>query len=152
MRMKELILCPVTAAETRPLRQRVLRPHQRVEDVALAHDDDADALHLGAFVDGVMVGVATVHREPAPGTTDTSAWRLRGMATDPEVRRGGCGTKLVAGCVEHAKAHGATRMWCTAREGAKAFYDALGFTTVGERFDVPDLGPHYVMEVRFSSD
>jgi len=137
----------ISAAETLPLRQRILRPHQRVEDVAFPHDDDDDTLHLGAFVDGTLVGIATVHREPFPGTTDARAWRLRGMATEAHLRRRGCGAKLVAGCVEHAERHGASRFWCTARESAKGFYDALGFVTVGDRFDLPDIGPHYVMEL-----
>ena len=148
--MSELTLRPITAAETRPLRQKILRPQQRVEDVVLPHDDDADTLHLGAFVDGALVGVATVHREPSPEASDALAWRLRGMATETEARRRGCGSKLVAGCVEHAKKYGATRMWCTARESAKGFYDALGFATMGDRFDIADVGPHYLMEITFS--
>jgi ribosomal protein S18 acetylase RimI-like enzyme len=148
--MIDTTLRPVSAAETRPLRHRILRPHQRVEDVALPHDEDVDTLHLGAFVDGVMIGTATVHREALPGTTDPNAWRLRGMATEPDARRRGCGSKLVAGCVEHAKKHGGSRMWCTARETAKGFYDALGFATIGDPFDIPDVGPHYVMELTFS--
>jgi GNAT superfamily N-acetyltransferase len=148
--MSEPELRRVTAAETRPLRQRILRPQQRVEDIVLPHDDDDETLHLGAFVDGVMIGIATVHIEPLPGTTDPRAWRLRGMATEPGVRRTGCGSKLVAGCVDHAKRNGATRMWCTARESAKGFYDALGFATLGDVFDIPDVGPHYVMELVLS--
>jgi GNAT superfamily N-acetyltransferase len=145
--MSDPILRRITAAEARPLRQRILRPHQRVEDVGFPHDEDDDTVHLGAFVDGTLVGIATVHREPFPGTKDARAWRLRGMATEPEVRGQGCGSKLVAGCVEHAKQHGASRFWCTARESAKRFYDVLGFATLGDKFEIPDVGPHYVMEL-----
>ena len=146
----------ITAAGTRPLRQRILRPHQAVETLVYPHDDDADALHAGAFVGDALVGTATIHREPPPAShfpthaLDPSAWRLRGMATVPEIRRRGCGAALVAACLAHAEAQGGTLVWCHARVVATSFYAGLGFAAHGEPFDLPDLGPHYVMSKTIS--
>jgi len=135
----------VTAAETRPLRQRILRPQQRVEDLVYPHDDDAMTLHAGAFDGDAMVGTATIHPEALDGE---AAWRLRGMATVPEMRRKGCGAALVRACFDHARAHGGTLVWCNARTPARAFYEALGFETRGAEFELPNIGPHYLMIVR----
>lgn len=150
--MDEPVVRPVTAAETRPLRQRVLRPKERVEDLRWPHDDAPDTLHVGAFVGGVMIATATIHREAPPescGAPPASiGWRLRGMATAPEMRGKGHGALLVRACVEHARARGGTIVWCNARVGAATFYERLGFVKHGDAFDLPEIGPHFVMSRR----
>jgi hypothetical protein len=45
----------IRAADTRSLRQSVLTPNERVEDLAWAHDDDADTYHAGIFEDRQLV-------------------------------------------------------------------------------------------------
>lgn len=150
--MPPFTLRAVTAAETRPLRHRVLRPHQRIEDLSFAHDDEGATLHVGAFVVETMVGTATVHPEPMPGDEPDAAgdWRLRGMATAPEMRRQGVGAALVRACFDHVASHGGRRVWCNARVSAAPFYEALGFRSKGPDFEVKDIGPHRLMarEVR----
>lgn len=142
-----VVLRPIAAADTRPLRQRILRPHQNIQELVYAHDDDAATLHLGAFVGDAMIGTATVHPEPMPGAgaCPKSDWRLRGMATVPEMRRRGVGAALVRGCVAHVVAHGGRRLWCNARVSAASFYAPLGFSTIGPPFDLKDIGPHHLM-------
>ncbi len=147
----------VSAAETRPLRQRVLRAQQTIDAVAWPHDDDPDALHAAAFAvepPHAMVGTSTIHREPPRASHPTAAadaataWRLRGMATDPTFRRAGIGAALVDACLAHAAAHGGTLVWCDARIVAATFYTSLGFTTHGEPYELPVTGPHYLMSKR----
>ena len=141
----------ITAAMTRPLRQRILRPHQAIELLVYPHDDDIDTLHAGAFVGEMLVGTATVHRQPPPAShfpthaLDPSAWRLRGMTTVPEVRRQGCGAALVAACFAHAEERGGTLVWCNARVTAASFYASLGFAPHGDAFELPEIGAHFVM-------
>lgn len=136
----------IAAAETRPLRQRVLRPHQRIEELAWPGDDAPDTLHVGAVDEsGAIVGIASVYREARRGTIAEGEWRLRGMATLPERRREGLGRALVDACIMHARARGGRVLWCDARTSAAAFYEALGFAREGEEFDKPGVGPHWVM-------
>jgi GNAT superfamily N-acetyltransferase len=137
----------VTPAETRPLRQRILRPHQRVEDLVYPHDDAPATLHVGAFACETMVGTATIHPEAMPDGDGDAAhqWRLRGMATTPEMRRRGIGTALVCACVGHVVARGGYSVWCNARVTAAPFYVALGFSPIGPEFELKDIGPHYLM-------
>ena len=33
-------------------------------------------------------------------------------------------------------------LWCNARTTAFEFYEKMGFTIVGDEFDIPNLGPH----------
>lgn len=136
---------PIPAAQTRPLRQRVLRPHQPPEAMVYPGDDAADTLHLGAFVDGALVGIASLYREPPPGEVDPGAWRLRGMAVTPEAQGGGHGRALLEACLVHARRQGGTRVWCNARTTASGFYTRLGFLVQGDVFELPGIGPHHLM-------
>jgi hypothetical protein len=38
-------------------------------------------------------------------------------------------------------------VWCNARTPAVGFYEKLGFSTIGEEFELPPIGPHYLMEI-----
>lgn len=141
----------ISAAMTRPLRARVLRPGQAPEHLIYPGDDDPDSLHAGALHDGQIVGIASVSRQPMPATIiqpgdDLSVtWQLRGMATAPEVRGQGWGGRLLQVIIGHAAVHGGTILWCNARTPVLDFYRRYGFHTRGAEFVVPNTGPHYVM-------
>ncbi|HET6506780.1 MAG TPA: GNAT family N-acetyltransferase [Baekduia sp.] len=132
----------------RPLRQRVLRPHQTIEEQVFAGDDDPRAAHFAAYPDDDdaehAIGIASITPEGGPG-----AFRVRGMATDPERGRGtGAGGALLLACLEHAREQGATRVWCNARTPARGFYERYGFVAEGAEFELPEIGPHHVMSLR----
>jgi len=137
----------VAAADVRPLRSAVLRPGTPPERLVYDGDEARDALHVaGVDDDGRVVGIASLCREPAadePAPVD--GWRLRGMATSPEARGRGLGARLLAACFDHVRAHGGGLLWCNAREVALGFYEKQGLETVGERFDIAGIGPHFVM-------
>lgn len=135
----------VTPAETRALRQRVLRPHLTVEEVA-ATDDDVP--NIACYDErGVVVACATVRAEPEPGRELASAWRLRGMASDPELRGRGYGAAVLTAAVDHVRAAGGTELWCNARIAARGFYERHGWTAVGDVWDEPVIGPHVRMRL-----
>ncbi|HEU4973883.1 MAG TPA: HAD-IA family hydrolase [Baekduia sp.] len=144
-------LCPVDAHATWPLRQAVLRPHQRVDDMALPGDDAPGAGHFGAFDGGALVGVATVAPGPHPRDRRDGDWRVRGMATAPDVRGRGAGGLLLQACLRHVRAHGGRRVWCNARAGVVGFYRRAGFAAEGEPFDLPDIGPHRLMALELDA-
>jgi predicted GNAT family N-acyltransferase len=141
---------PIAAADTRPLRHRVLRPSQPLEATVYPGDDDPDTLHLGAFEGDRLVGIASLYRE-ARGD-QAGGWRLRGMATDPAFRGRGAGRALVAASVAHVAAHGGGELWCNARAVARSFYGRAGFDIVGDEFHIDDIGPHFVMRVDVPGD
>jgi GNAT superfamily N-acetyltransferase len=136
---------PISVTEARQLRHAILRPHQQPEELIFRDDDAADALHVGAFEDDKLVGIASVAREAFPGEPQLNAWRLRGMATLPDARRKGYGAALVRALIAHVAACGGNLIWCHGRTSALPFYRALGFREHGEEFDVPVTGPHFVL-------
>jgi predicted GNAT family N-acyltransferase len=130
----------------RQMRHDLLRPHQEPWEIVFDGDDDTDTLHVGAFDGDVLVGVASVMREAPPfAEDDDRAWRLRGMATVPEVRGQGYGGALLERCLTHAVDHGGDLAWCTARVPATGFYRRFGFESLGDTFEIPAVGPHVHM-------
>ncbi len=141
----------VAAAATRPLRQQVLRPHQSPEELVYPGDDAAGSFHLAAYEGERLVGTISLSlegREGGPG--EGRAYRLRGMATHPDLRGTGLGTRLLVEAIRRMVRAGGERVWCNARSSAAGFYARHGFDVVSEEFELPDLGPHVVME-RFLS-
>ncbi len=137
---------PVSADDVRPLRHSVLRPGQSWEDTAYPGDDDPATVHLGAFEDGRLVGIASLYREDRPGAA-REGWRLRAMATAPDVRGRGAGRALLTACVTHVAANGGGELWCNARTPAVGFYASAGFAVLSEEFDIAGIGPHVVMSL-----
>ena len=90
------------------------------------------------------MGVASLYREDRAGGP-TGGWRLRGMATDADVRGTGFGAALLARCVDHVTASGGAELWCNARLSAVGFYQRAGFEVLSDEFDVPGIGAHVVM-------
>lgn len=143
---------------TFPLRQQVLRPHQSLEELALPDDGEPDTATFAVRdeVTGEVLTTANVRRQAAPpvvvevaaaegGGADRPTWRLRGMATRPDLRGRGLGRRALEACVAHVAADGGGLLWCSARVPARAFYERAGFAAVGDEFDEPHIGPHVYM-------
>jgi ribosomal protein S18 acetylase RimI-like enzyme len=134
----------IPIAATRPLRQSILRPHQTLDE--LAGHEPAGAFAVGVVDDDRLVSVGFVAPDGKPGS-----WRIRGMATEPEVRGRGAGTAVLDALVAHACKEGARRIWCNARSPARSLYERAGFTVASDEFELPEIGPHYVMERNISA-
>lgn len=135
----------VPLAQTRALRQAVLRPHETIEQ--LAADEAPESFASGAFDDGELIAVGLIAPDGEPG-----AWRVRGMATAPHARGRGGGRAVLDALVLHAVEHGAVRIWCNARVPAVSFYERAGMRVSSEEFELPNIGPHVVMEMRVGAD
>ena len=135
----------VDAEAVRPLRAEVLRPGQPREQLIFQGDHERDTLHAAVAVEGRIVGVASVMREPYPHNPRDGDWRIRGMATSAEMRGRGIGAALLARCEEHARDHAGARLWCNARVRARTLYERAGFAVDGDPFEIPMIGAHYLM-------
>jgi GNAT superfamily N-acetyltransferase len=142
--MPQVEVRQVPLPETRRLRQQVLRPHQSFAQ--LASHEPAGAVAFGAFEGDELLAVGLIGADGDPGD-----WRIRGMATKPEARGRGAGTRILQALVQHAIAHGATRVWCNARTPARTLYERVGFVVASEEFEPPDIGPHFRMELALAA-
>lgn len=132
---------PITAAQTRPLRHEVLRPHQPAATIVYEHEAHPDTLHLGVFEGDALVATGTIHPD------GDGVFRIRGMAVREGRRGAGLGRTILAGLLAHARSRHASLVWCNARTSARTFYGRAGFLVVGEEWDEPHLGPHVRMEL-----
>lgn len=131
------------------LRQLVLRPGRPAEEAFFPGDHEASSGHFAAYVDHVVVGVASVLLEAEPDG-GAGAWRLRGMAVDPDHRGAGAGLSLLARIRDFVSRSGGGLIWCNARVSALGFYEGAGFVTVGEAWEEPGIGAHVRMHDRLS--
>ena len=145
-----VIIKKIKANETRELRHSILRPTILAEKLVYYGDEANDTLHVGAFLNGEQIGIASICQEAKPNEENNKAWRLRGMGVKSEYRSLGVGNKLLANCMEHVKNHGdGAYIWCNARIKAINFYKENGFIIVSDVFEIEDIGLHYNMEKHF---
>jgi GNAT superfamily N-acetyltransferase len=137
--MADVRICEVSIAETRVLRQSVLRSHETVEQIAA--QEPVEAFAAGGFDGEHLIAVGIVAPSDEPGR-----WRVRGMATVSGERGRGVGRGVLDALLEHALTNGGTRVWCNARVAARSFYERAGFNACSDVFDVPPIGPHLMME------
>jgi GNAT superfamily N-acetyltransferase len=140
----------VAADRTYNLRQRVLRPGLPEESTQFRGDDHPLVAHAAALTEGTdgdrdVVSVGTVFPDAPPWAPETmDAWRIRGMATAEGMRGCGIGRGVLDALIAHAESHGASLVWCHARDGAIDFYRRAGFVTTGEPFH-DGIAPHQSM-------
>lgn len=132
----------VPLEELLPRRLALLRPPGSPAEPPKPGDLHPQAAHLGVREDGHLVAFASIHPTDIAGE-----WQLRAVATDPAARGAGLGRAVVEACLAHARGEGATRAWCHGRLGARGFYERLGFSAVGDAYEVPVTGPHLRMEI-----
>lgn len=142
----------IPVEQTFPLRQAVLRPHEAVEELALPGDGDPTTAAFAAIdARGTVLSVARIARAVPPFPVDglvpvgAPTWRLQGMATRPDARNQGIGAGVLAAAIDHVASRSEALVWCNARIPAIGFYRRAGFTTCGEEWVDPVIGPHIVM-------
>ncbi|MFL9845713.1 GNAT family N-acetyltransferase [Flavobacterium rhizosphaerae] len=135
----------ITAAQTHPIRQEVLRPGQPVERCVFAGDEAADTIHFGLFTNNELAGIISLFKTPNPLFTEKEQYQVRGMAILRGHQKKGFGDALLKKAEAHATANGATRIWCNARENALGFYQKVGYLINGAPFLIEGVGIHSVM-------
>ena len=150
----QILIRHIEAHETHALRQEILRPAQRLEEMVFDFDEAPETVHFGAFVGETgPMGVASIYQRPAeakwgaahPLICSLGAWQLRGMATQTGIRGSGAGGELLQRCLAHATSRGGRVFWCNARTTVTGFYERYGLLRFGEPYDVPHAGPHAFM-------
>ena len=137
----------INAEETYPIRREVLRKNIDLP-YKLEGDFDKDSIHLGAYIDEKLVSIVTLinrRKELLKG----EQFQLRGMGTLSEYSGKGYGKLLVKRSEEYLVSRGIHTIWCNARTEAIGFYKSLNYNIIGESFNVPKIGMHYLMFKEF---
>ena len=142
---EEIRVEQVRVEQVRRLRETVLRPGSPAEMSVYPSDALFDAQHFAAWLGNRIIGVASIHPEPLAGFDSKKSWRLRGMAVDPNFQGRGIGRQILDECLRFVKQFDAEILWCNGRTTALRFYQSYGFEIVGEEFEVPESGAHFVM-------
>jgi predicted GNAT family N-acyltransferase len=127
----------ITWEQTIPLRHCVLWPNKPVEYCHV--DGDTDGLHFGAFINGVLICVASVY-------LNKNKARLRKFATDTGYQNQGIGSKMLKHIIMFLKNSSTEFFWCDARESALGFYERFDMLKCSKRFYKSDI-PYFKMEV-----
>lgn len=143
---QEIEIKLVDPKDIRALRLKVLWPHKEtIEACSLPVDTDATTFHMGALKDGKVVGTSTFLIDINPKFEEKKQYRLRAMATDPEIQGTGTGAKIIEKAIEELKNRGIKLVWCDARLRATGFYEKINFKVLGDIYEVPVIGPHKLM-------
>ena len=140
----------ISANDTYSIRQQMLRPGKDLSECHFKDDEDDNTIHLGAFIDGKLVSVASFYFNNNPRFDTDVQYQLRGMATLPEFQNQGFSKELLKVGFPLIKRNFCELVWCNARTSAEGFYQKTGFEAVGDIFDIPDIGPHRLMVKKFS--
>jgi len=135
----------VPLAEVLALRSKMLRNGAPESECVFPTDQVNGVFHLAYYVNELEIAtVATFFPQNLDSKTGVG-YQLRGMATDEAFFGKGYGASLIKYAVDYLKAAKAEYIWCNARTSAVDFYNKQGFQTISDEFDIPGVGPHYVM-------
>ena len=138
----------ISGTDVLAIRNEILREGKlELEQCRFAGDDDPASFHLGYFVNGELVCVASFHPQGYAEFTGRG-YQLRGMATLNNYQGKGLGTQLVNFAIVYLRGQKVNYVWCNARKVAVSFYSNVGFEIVSKEFDIPGIGLHYAMYLK----
>lgn len=133
-------------SETYPVRQEVLRKGKPLSTCFFDGDEAQETFHLGIFRKNQIVAVISCMRNKNTFFSEEHQYQLRGMAVLPQFRHQGLGKDLLIKTEkELRKLQENILLWFNARTGASEFYKKYGYHTKGPVFDIPNVGPHFLM-------
>ncbi len=127
------------------VRHQVLRQGQPRSSCYYPEDSYKHTVHFAAKLNNEIVGCASIYKESHPDFSLKQSWRIRGMAVYEVFQGRNIGTQLLETCINHAIKQKAHVIWCNARLNAVKFYKNSGFKIIGDEFDLPGIGPHFLM-------
>jgi GNAT superfamily N-acetyltransferase len=137
----------ISPNETIDLRSRILRPGQSVLLCQYIEDEADSSFHLGirgARGEIICNGTFIQQHHELFGSS-IRPYRLRGMATEPLFQKQGLGSLVIDRAYEILEQKKSDLLWFNARTSAEIFYLKLGFSVIGDIFEIPTIGPHKVM-------
>ena len=143
--MNEIKVKKITYLDTFPVRSAVLRQGKPIETCFFLGDDSDETTHFGLFNTNKLIGVASVFKVENENFDKKNQFQLRGMAVLSEYQGSGYGNVLLDEICNFVKVKNGEILWFNARENAVKFYQNYGFSVLGDSFEIPEIGTHFVM-------
>ena len=139
-------IATITAAETYFIRISVLRKGKTLSECPFDGDDAPTTIHLGLFVDEILVGIVSVFKNSNTLFAKVNQYQIRGMAVLDSYQQLGYGKLLIKAAEKSISCFNNPLIWMNAREVAVPFYTKLQYEIVGAPFLIHDIGTHYLMK------
>ena len=147
--MSRIEVKKITYLETFSVRSAVLRQGKPIETCFFLGDDDMETTHFGLFKESSLIGVASVFEVKNENFEQSKQFQLRGMAVLNEYQGLGFGNIILDEVCRFVQAKNTNVLWFNARENALKFYQNFGFSVLGDSFEIPEIGTHFVMFKHF---
>ena len=137
---------------TYDIRKKVLWPHIKDGNYSISVDRNPDTFHLGTFIGKRLISIGTFIKENNPKFNCDLQYRLRAMATDKNYRVRGAGRSLFLKAIKILKIKKIKILWCDARIVAVPFYEILKMKSLGEAYEIVNIGPHKTMYIHLNKN
>ncbi len=127
------------------IRHKVLWPHKKINDCRIDIDHHEDAFHVGAYCYEELVSIGSFFKLKNKKLPFDNQYRLRAMATLFNYQKIGAAKALIDFSTEKLRILNQDIVWCDARIIAVPFYEKIGFIKIGDPYDIPIIGAHYLM-------
>ena len=134
----------ITITEAFSVRHPVLRPGKSIESCHFEGDDLDSTIHFGFFEAENLSGIISVFKNNHAFFAQNQ-FQIRGMAVLKAHQKKGIGAKLVRFAEQYIQKQNGILIWFNARIIAVGFYEKLGYQIIGDSFEIPEIGTHYVM-------
>ena len=141
----DIIIEQVNLEAVIDVRHQILREGQARHSCYYPEDRYKNTVHFAAKLNNEVIGCASIYKETHPDFSLRQSWRIRGMAVLTVFQGKSIGSDLLKACINHAISHKADVIWCNARSNVIKFYKRAGFKIIGDEFDIPNIGPHYLL-------
>ena len=135
----------ITALETFLVRHPVLRTNKPIEKCHFEGDNLESTVHFGIYLKNRIVGVISLFEVKNDLFSHKRQYQIRGMAVLIEYQKQGFGEKLVKHAESYCIHNASNLIWFNARKEAIPFYQKMEYKTIGEFFQIPEIGDHIQM-------
>ena len=142
---RDIVIKAIQGTDTISIRHAVLRQGKPIDACKIPQDNLDSTFHFGLYYKNQLAGVCTLVADQSPLFNDANQYRLRAMGVLEQYQGLHFGKQLLTYGVDFLKTKNTDRLWFNARILALNFYKNNGFNTIGNQFDIPEVGPHYTM-------
>jgi len=111
------------------LRDRILRRPLGLKFSAEQLAAESNVIHLAGLIDDQVRACCVVAQQ------DEGWFKIRQVAVDADFQRQGYGKQLMEFVHQHVESLGGKKVFCHSRDVAEAFYNRLGYRSVGDYFE-----------------